>query len=244
MKIYQVYHENDLYPLLQYKPYYIHYYTKEDKGINHLEKYLNEFVCQYYVYKNKLHNDDDIVGFYHYRRYYVFTDGYEFNKIEDDINNKNVVYGLRWYNIKDVLTYNKKSFLFNTLYDYIKQYYPELLIKFQNLDWYYKSIQHECFISRYDDFCKYVEFILGYFKYVGIDFEKCSENDIKKEIDSNKFVIEYYNKKEHPWYLHEDNKYRKLSYIIELLCALYWSLIGKNIKTLWEKNDISFIYKN
>jgi hypothetical protein len=107
-----------------------------------------------------------------------------------------------------------------------------VLSKFENLDWYHKSVRFECFISRYEDFCKYVEFILGYFKFVNIDFENCEKIDIKKKIDSNNFVIEYYNNNKHTWYLNPDNHYRKIAYIIELLCGLYWSLFGKNVKFL------------
>lgn len=233
MNIYQVYHKKELESSLLNKPYIIPYYTKDDYcGINHLQAVLNEFVCQYYVYKYEKYKNDDIVGFCHYRRYYNI-DNYDIKLLENEVRHANTVYGLCWYNVKEVLEYNdRKNFIFDSLSDYIACKYPELLDRFQKMDWDYKSIRFECFISRYDDFCKYVEFILGYFKFMHIDFESCSEQDIKNKIDSNCFIIEFYNRKEHSWYLHKNNRYRKIAYIIELLCGVYWSLIGKNINIL------------
>lgn len=241
-KIYQVYHKKELESNLLKKPYIIPYYVKEDKGINHLNEVLNEFVCQYYVYKYEKYNDDDIIGFYHYRRFYTPNDD-EINIIENNVKNLNYIYALQWYNIKYVLEYdNKKNFLFVTLRDYIFKKYPEMLSKFENLDWYYKSVRFECFISRYDDFCKYVEFVLGYFKYIGVDLEKCDVQTIKNKIDTNVFIIDYYHYNRHPWYLHINNHYRKFSYIIELLCGLYWSLFGKKFNYLWS-DGMNYTYK-
>lgn len=232
MFIYQVYHKKVFELLLLNKPYIIPYYTRNNIGINHLQSVLNEFVCQYYVYKNKNYNNDDIVGFCHYGKYYNI-EKYDIKQIENEVINKNTVYGLAWYNVKEILEYNnKKNFIFITLNKYISNKYPEMLNKFQNFDWDYKSIRFECFICRYDDLCKYMEFILGYFKSIDIDLETCDVNYIKNKIDQNELVIEYYNKPEHHWYLQQKNHYRKIGYIIELLCGIYWSLIGKNIKIL------------
>jgi hypothetical protein len=233
MYIYQVYHKKESEQSLLNRSYIIPYYVKDDKGINHLNEVLNEFVCQYYVYKYEKYNDDDIIGFYHYRRFYTPNDD-EINTIENNVKNLNDIYALQWYNIKDVLGYNnKRNFLYYSLKKYISRNYPKMLSKFKNLDWYYKSVRFECFISRYDEFCKYVEFVLGYFKFMNIDFEDCDETYIKNKIDKrNKFIIEYYNNNKYPWYLHPNNHYRKISYIIELLCGLYWSLFGKNVKFL------------
>lgn len=238
MYIYQVYHKKEFESNLLKKPYIIPYYVKEDKGINHLNEFLNEFVCQYYIYKYEKYNDDDVIGIYHYRRFYIPSEE-EISIIENNVKNTNNIYALQWYNIKEVLEYNnKKNFLFVTLRDYILKKYPEMLSKFENLDWYYKSVRFECFISRYDDFCKYVEFVLGYFKYMGVDLEKCDEQTIKNKIDTNVFIMDYYHYNKHSWYL--DNHYRKFAYIIELLCGLYWSLFGKNFNGFWS-DGINYI---
>lgn len=235
-KIYQVYHIEELESSLLNKEYIIPYYTQYTKGLNYLQSILNEFVCQYYVYKYEKYNDDDVVGFYHYRRYFIPTDK-EFVEIENNVKNKNTVYALGLYNIKNILNHNnKKNSIFITLNDYISHEYPEMTSKFQNLDWGDNSIRFECFISRYDDFCKYVKFVLGYFRYIGFDLEKCNIQQLKQEIDNGNFLIEYYNIPYHRWYICKKNHYRKIAYIIELLCALYWSLFGKDIKVLWKEN--------
>jgi hypothetical protein len=234
-KIYQVYHKKELESNLLNKPYIIPYYTLDNKGINHLQTVLNEFVCQYYVYKYEKYKNDDIVGFCHYGKYYNI-DNYDIKLIENEVRHTNTVYGLEWFNLKEIFGYNnKKNFIFITLNKYISNKYPEMLNTFQNFDWDYKSIRFECFICRYDDFCKYVEFVLGYFKYMDIDFETCSEQYIKDKIDTDKFVIDYYRNLQHGWYLSKDNYYRRIAYIIEMLCGIYWSLIGKNINILYTK---------
>lgn len=229
MHIYQVYHKKELESCLLNKSYIIPYYTQDEKGINHLQKVLNEFVCQYYVYKYENYNADDVVGFCHYRRF--FNMNKKENIIEKSVKNNHMVYGLYWFNIKGIIGYNdKQNWLFDTLKNYIEYKYPEKLDNFQKMNRYYKTIRYECFICRYDDFCKYVEFILGYFKYMGIDFETCNEQFIKDKIDNNKFIVDFYYDNKCWWYILPENHYRKIGYIIELLCGVYWSLTKRHIR--------------
>lgn len=239
--IWQVYHDECVKDQLleSKKPYYKSFYTKENtlngKNLNHLQQYLNEFVCQYYVYRNDIKSD--IVGFCQYSKFFDDTMTEELNQnlyIEDPLkvnpeifnidNLDNTVIGTIQYNCKPILQYdNCWTFLYRSLSIYIETHYPQWLEKFKNFDWKDESIRFETFICTWDNFCNYMKFILGFFKFIGINFITLTEDDINQVIEH--YQIEYYM--ECSWY--KDQPHRRIAFIIEILGAIYWSLTDNNL---------------
>ena len=217
IKIWQVYHDLSQQESLKegVLDYYKSYYTKENlngQSLNHMQKYLNEFVCQYYVYTNNLKSD--IVGFCHYGKF--------FEKKIDDIDCDNNIYAWRLFDITDMVEFNDKhNFIFNSVKSYIEKYYPQFLNKFSNLEYKHNSVQHESFICKWDDFCEYMKFILGYFNYTFMPLELMNNENIRQYADL--YYCEYYS--DAWWYLY----YRRVAYYIEILCGIYFSLIDKNL---------------
>ena len=83
--IWQVYHDKSFEKDLKENvlPYYKSFYTQENlegDSINDMQRFINEFVCQYYVYKNNIKSD--IVGFCQYWKYFEGdVDKIDFNKL-------------------------------------------------------------------------------------------------------------------------------------------------------------------
>ena len=242
ISIYQIYHKKELKKfLLENKDKNYHsFYTKEVldcDNINHLQDLLNEFVCQYYVYKNNIKSD--IIGFCQYGKYFSnnnnFTYGNEnhlFNKEILKVNNlDNKVIGISTYfnnNISPIITFtNHNNNFYNLLYNYIVNKYPDQKERFLNLSNNLTNnyfIRFESFICKWDDFCKYMEFMLGLFEFYGLKINKNTNiNDLYDKIEF--FIIDQY--KDMHWY--KNNHMRFIAYFIELTCGIYWHLFGYNI---------------
>lgn len=234
VKIYQVYHDLSITKKLKERklPHYKLFYTKqyfEYDNINHVQEYLNEFVCQYYVYKKNIKSD--IVGFCQYGKYFSnnesFQYGYETHVFNEkilsvrDLSNK--VIGLSYYFNNDII--NNKDNFYNLLLKYISHKYPNKVDKtldfFKNISTD-KMIRFESYICKWEDFCKYMEFILGLFSYYGIDLnQNISDKQIENKLDF--FIIDCY--KDCGWY----SRKRYLAFFIELVCAVYWEIFDYEV---------------
>ena len=235
MLIYQIYHNKNQEPSLLKEPYIMPYYTKSEpsgKNINHIQDFINEFVCHYYVAKNNLHKPDDVVGFCHYRRTFDINEK-EIPIIESAILDSNIVMSLCYYGIKGIIEYkDKNNFLYISIKDYLDSEYPELSERFKNLDFNVFSVRCECFICKYEDLQKLVDFVLGYFRFHKVDLEKDSIDYIDER--KTDFEIDYWKDNEH-WYFLPELQKRRLAHVIEALVALYWAfeIDDKKIFNLW-----------
>lgn len=132
-KVYCVYHDTELvrkYNLIEHANIKL-YYTKTqvDSSINHLEKFFNEFVAQYCIWKHNKYSD--VVGFCHYNRpidvnhNIVKTKGFECYELSKSPAG----------NIEIFFKAAGLDYLINEKFkEHVKANYPEL----------------------YDDFCKYL----------------------------------------------------------------------------------------
>ena len=240
-KIWQVYHDKMFSEsLLEGKQqYYRSFYTKGETindNINHIQDVLNEFVCQYYVYKNNMKSD--IVGFCQYGKFFShnseFIYGGDRYKINPsilnltDLNGKCV--GLAPYLQNDntfmnILQKTNDNF-YQLLLNYITEKYPEKRKRFISC---FNNIQEnvlmrfESYICKWDDFCKYMEFVLGLFEFNGFTLNK----DTTKESlmnNINFFLIDLYENE--PWYF---NNPRRIAYFLELLCSVYWHIFEYDV---------------
>lgn len=252
--IWQVYHDK-IYTefLLEGKEkYYKSYYTKGEttkQNINSLQDILNEFVCQYYVYKNNIKTD--IVGFCQYGKYFssnmTFNYGIDSYKINpnvlnlDDLNKKCIGLAPYFQNDKifmDVMKNNNDNF-FKLLLDYITEKYPQyknrLLTCFNNVN-NNVMMRFESYVCKWDDFCKYMEFVLGLFDFYGFNLENTSPETLLNNLDF--FIINAYENE--PWYL--TSKHRRIAYFLELLCSVYWTIFDYdvifNYVHLWEDTSV------
>lgn len=234
-KIYQVYHKLGL-PLYD-NPNYIHFYTEEtfnEYNINHVQQYFNEFVAQYYVYKNHIYSTN--IGFCHYgikyfsnKQTFSYDSGIilQYNEKLNNITNlDNIVIGLsNHYDIANFKNFNYlDNYHFNIINNYITKYYPEFIERFNNLSniTLNSFLRFECFICKYEYFEKYMQFIIGLLKEYNIDLDnEITEESVLNNID--KFTLNMYSKEW--WY----NKKRKIAYFIEFICSIYWYLTEYDI---------------
>ena len=109
INIWQVYHDINLKKEIKENkyPFFKGYYTKSNlncHNINHIQDYINEFVCQYYVYKNNIKSD--IVGFCQYGKYFSDLSYFKYGGEVHELNNNifeikdltNTCIGLSTYN--------------------------------------------------------------------------------------------------------------------------------------------------
>jgi hypothetical protein len=237
LTIWQVYHDDlQKYNLLENKcPYYKSFNTTHtilhDLNINEYQHYINEFVCQYYVYKN--HIKSHLVGFCHYNK--VFSDYFTFKYVNEKYltynhNIKNICFdnyimGLDVYRDASlILNYkNQKNNVYNKISNFLQHSYPDLynkLITINEND-YKKCIRFECFICKWDDFQKYMEFMLNFFEFYNVNLNNIKESDL------DLFVIDYYENKKALWYIRQYN--RRMAFFIEFLCSVYWMLQDKDV---------------
>ena len=242
MTIYQTYHKDVLKKYILNVPWIKPYFVlgdHDDININYLHPYINEFSCLYSKYINKSHNDNDVIGFCHYSKIFNIKDS-DIPDIENNVLNNGMVYGLGTYNttdeIKNVLMYKEKeNDLYIKIYDFLKAKYPHLLERFVNTEWDDKLIRFESYICKFSDHCNFVKFVLDFFNYHNLNLEEANEFDIVSNL--NNFIIDYYNQRGHRWYYGQH--WRKLSFMIEVLCAIYWKLIDKRINIIggWKNNS-------
>ena len=240
-KIWQVYHDKSLshFLLEGTEKYYSSFYTKGETtkdNINHLQDVLNEFVCQYYVYKNNLRSD--VVGFCQYAKFFSgtqdFAYGLDFYKVNQevlgltDLKGKCVGFAPYYQNDDTFMSIlkNSQDNFYQLILNYVSEKYPEykkrMLSCFSNLD-HNVLIRFESFICKWSDFTKYMRFVLGLFEFYG--FKLDGETDIehlRENIDF--FAIDIY--KNEPWY--KDNP-RRIAYFLELLCGVYWHIFGYDV---------------
>lgn len=209
-KIYCVYHDPKLideYNLKEtdnFKLYFTQDENKKYHNLNFVQLFLNEWVAQYYVWKNNLKSD--IVGFCHYRRplyNYINIDDNLLNNINDNIQ----YYSFETSNL-NAIDYFYRSGLglhvelmktyINEQYGY--SYYERYNKLINSSD--YKQTFRELYLCKWDVFCNLISFIDGYIKYL---FNKILNLEIKElyeySLDDFKKLDTYLNTKN--WKLKE-----------------------------------------
>lgn len=186
-KIWCTYHDKELlnkYNLKETDNFKL-YYTKDlyidGFSLNYVQYFLNEYVTQYYVWKNNIKSD--LVGFCHYRRNinkYINNDIlnhiYEYSQYktfitipinEIIINHHN--YKTNLYSIKLDNDLFGMNLHYDLLLSYIKESYSnyiyERAIQLLNAN-YSRQNLGELYICKWNIFCLLIEFVNGYIKYM------------------------------------------------------------------------------
>jgi len=186
-KIYCVYHDPKLideYNLKETDNFKLYFTKNEDEekyNLNYVQLYLNEWVAQYYVWKNNLKSD--IVGFCHYRRpldKYLSIDDKLLNHIE---NSNYYSFEIGHYDKNNVMQsfyYGGLGLHIELLKEYINDKYDKFYLKRYNKLIYSKCyIQtfRELYLCKWDVFCNLTSFFNGYIKFL---FNKILKLDIKE----------------------------------------------------------------
>lgn len=246
IKIYQVYHDKNLINQngILFEPYCttdIH--NDNEKCLNKYQHLLNEFVAQYYIYKNNKRSD--IVGFCHYNKYFnieqpfIYGDEIRYNVNPEILNISNLDNKIiafqefpSEYLFSNLLYYD--NYIYNKLYNFIYNHYYQYFNRFININSSKKEnfIRFEAFICTYDKFEEYMKFMLDLLKYLGLDLDNVNcEDDIINTLHN--FTLHTYidihskGMDKYPWYI--NNLQRRVAYFIEFACALYWYLTGYDI---------------
>lgn len=171
----------------------------EGENINHLNRFLNEFVCQYYVWKNNIYSK--YVAFCHYRRV-IEVDSITLSKVregaiqyfhclflDEPCFKTSYDYPLAARN-----TY-MPSFMIDDIQEYLRHQKiipQDSLKKFCTLneDGYVRFPCRAMYACKWDIFCDMMSFIFGYIDFVSDKYGLRSKEDWIKHI-SNK-VIAYH----------------------------------------------------
>lgn len=242
-KIYCTYHNKKLvdeYNLKETNNFKL-FYTKdnlEGYSLNHLQLYLNEFVTQYYIWKNNIKSD--YVGFCHYRRIININE-----HILEDLQKNNIYLAQYWS-----LSYTsiKEEWLLDGLnihVDLVKEYLKtnEKYVKYlENFD-YIMNNQNcinfgELYICKWEIFDKLMNFIEGYiqflfYKLFNIEYKELYEYTLEEY----QILIKYLNDTNLNLHKEEHIKRgdysrnltffggdRALGFAIEMTEALFWEL--------------------
>lgn len=244
LKIYTIYHDNDLYKRHNLfesdiiKPINIKNVINDENDplIKHNIQ-LSEFATQLYIWKNNVKSK--YVGFQHYGKQFSLTKVFKYGTEQYKINEE-----IKQYNCDDILClscyYDSHIFknINNTLYEedykilenYIKNNYNGFYDKFKNLNSTGNDelfLRFECFVCKWEYFDEYMKFICGLFKEFGLDLLN-DDNEyvcscIDKLSNGNTFIIKEYLGQ------HFYNKRRKIAYFVEYICGLYWYLTSHKI---------------
>ena len=246
VKIYCTYHDPKLideYNLKETENFKL-FYTKSDLSgysINYTELYLNEFVTQYYIWKNQIKSE--YVGFCHYRRNFL-------NSINDSILkqlDKEGVYTFNYSdlrfgkNIKEELLLGGLNNHIDLLKEYINIYYPNNKNQIVNILINCNKISFgELYIAKWDIFNQLMEFINNYIIFIFNRLLNINHNELYEYTlqDYDKLALYLNNtnwnlyKEEHiknnTW--NDDNPppfyggKRSIGFMIEMFEGIFWEL--------------------
>lgn len=212
-------------------------FDNSDDLILQSQKYFNEFTVAYYIYKNKIYNNEPWVGFCHYRRILKLKD----INIERILKNHELQY---FYEMQYTWEpeYNKQ------LYDYEYPRIAEFLNNFSTNDMFYNDIceyintcgneedkkhfKNICSINSYYDanfivksiyittidiFEQICEFIINYIRFIFDKYNINSLVDFILHIDTNM----KHNLRVSSYTMIPGNNMRIYAYIIEILTGMY-----------------------
>lgn len=227
-KIWCTYHDKKLineYDLKEddhFKLYYTKDENKNDYSINYVQLYLNEYVTQYYVWKNNVRSD--FVGFCHYRRNII-------NYVNDDLLNHMLNYSPYKVFITTPMPYTFNSLIYNNdkmtllleyklfglnlhidlLVNYVKENYSNYvhnrLLEIFNAN-YSRNNYGEIYMCTWDVFNNLMIFVEGYIKYM---FTKLLNFENKELYE---YSIEEYDKL--AYYLNNVNYSLRTQFIKEI----------------------------
>lgn len=187
-------------------------------NISYMNKFFNEFVCWYYVWKNNMKSD--IVVTAHYSRLPMVID------IDNILQNNSIQYYFydKKRNIKpfNKIKYKDYAFIENQIYEYggpdmlvddvveylkIQSKIPyHKLIQITSLQNSYKFVTREIFAASWETYCDLVEFIYEFIQFIKNKYSLHNINDWKKHFMEN--IIKHYRNKYDLYY----NKYTKMCY--------------------------------
>lgn len=217
-KIWCTYHDKNLidkYDLKEtenFKLYYTKGELKNEISLNYIQEFLNEWVTQYYVWKNNIKSD--IVGFCHYRRNilpYINEDilnhilNYSQYRTFITIPLSNIIKDNYSYNCNDSsILLDQKLFGLNLHYDlfinYVKENYSQYIynrsLEVLNCN-YARQNFGEIFVCKWNIFNDLMIFVEGYLKFL---FNKLLNLPIK---ELHEYTHEEYN--DLSYYLNNEN---------------------------------------
>lgn len=252
-KIYCTYHDKKLineYQLKETSNFKL-FYTKDNLdgySLNYVQKYLCEWVTQYYVWKNNL--KEDIIGFCHYRR-----------NIMNAINNDLLEHVINYSQYKtfmpipiNQLIKNNYSYDFDNcsilldyklfglelhydlILDYVKENYSPYIVKRTNEVLNSSSVSQnfcELYICKWDVFNNLMIFVDGYIKYLFIKL--C--NLQKKELYN--YTYDEYDQLS--FYLNNENYNKKTKFLDELKAQ---NIVIENIQFAGYPRCLAFIIES
>jgi hypothetical protein len=182
--------------------YKCRYVTTEDiegENINHLNRFVNEFVCQWYVYKNNIKSD--YVSFCHYRRQHSIT-----KIVFPELKKGRIQYFYRFFIPKhetDMSTefpffYRNKympPFMLEDLGEYLK---TQKLIPIEDIKRHCTPAKgqqvpfynREAYACRWEEFCGMMEFVCGYYDFICKKYNLNTREDWIRHISEN--IIGYH----------------------------------------------------
>ena len=192
-----------------YKPFVTsRKYIKDN--INEYQRFLNEYVAMYYVWKNNIKSK--LIGFCHYRRIIpldkvcydlVTSENIQvfsmFNRT--DVRYHHDIESVLQAKYQSICRFTKEYGQFDHIYNDIEEYIdsqnllnPEQLKEITTYKYFYNSIfiSREMFICTWEDFDKMMRFISGYVNHILTKYDINSFDDFKNHIQ-NAILIPYKN---------------------------------------------------
>lgn len=171
----------------------------EGQNINHLNRFVNEFVCQWYVWKNNIKSE--YVAFCHYRRQQSIT-----KMIFPDLKNGAIQYFYALYIPETAFDMNHElpfitrnkympKFMIDDLVEYL---HTQKVIPIEDIkafctpekDKDLTYICRETYACKWEVFCDMMEFVCGYFDFICQKYNLKTKKDWIDHISNN--VIAHY----------------------------------------------------